>query len=232
MKISPPRIEFSLYGQPTTVSTRYNPNTGHGEWATMVCPEKNAVVFDSERLLNPPRVPFACLSISDFDLYCATAYYMATHLETLTGIDIDAIVSINRIKRTFRMKLIWKESGNSIQCPIYNRNGNVVSVELAMKVLNSTFCLLGERFISYDDSRMIDGRIKDMFFDALFIYRNSPIKYLEGNDCRCPLDVLLVLRKILTNFGHTFADSDTIWLRGRLRGWRSNLLFEHPELFF
>ena len=234
MKISPPRIEFSLYGKPTTVSTRYNADVGaaYCESATMICPEENEVVFDSDRLLNPPKVSFACLSISDFDLYCATACYIATHIGLLTSVNTNAAISINRIERTFRIKLIWKESNRGISCPIYNRNGNVVSIELAMKILNSTFCLIGERFISYNDSKMVEGRIKDMFFDALFVYRNFPIRYFEGNDCLCPLDVLLVLRNILINLGHTFTASDTDWFRRRFRGWRNNLLFEHPELFF
>jgi len=233
MTFSPPKIDFCAHDPFAVISTKNRKNGSSDPNKIEKCVQfsENMTMFDSEKLMIKP-ISFKNLSIDDFDLYCTTMHYVATHFGFLSECG-EVIVDANRLERSFRLTIVSKKTiFNQYLFSIYERNENSIPIEIAMNVLNITFCLIIKQSISYDDFRRIETIFKNMFSEALKDYKCFQWKMSSLDRDSCPPEVLFVLRAILSKFGTASSVSDTIWFRNCFRGYRIPLLRKHSELLF
>lgn len=181
------------------------------------------MVFDSNRLEHDPRPRFKDMTIGDFDLYTATAFFLLNN--SIRPGYIKAEVECNRIDRTFRIKAVGTRDGMS-----YSEkriNGNMVTVELMMNVLNDIFGLIGKNCIIEEDYNHIKYQIEDALSFAWRFHSHQALYNAKIGIEVAPLDVVLVLRKMLSK--ECNASLRSAWTQ-MARGKRMFATQMHPEL--
>ena len=176
-------------------------------------------VFDSDKVLTKPD--FSKLDISKFEEY-STMCFLLFH-----GNSDNIVFEINRIDRTFRMRLIGLRDGMSYA--EYKKNGNMSELEFLFNVLDNIFGLVNPIEMTQADFGHTSYRIEDMLSYAFRVHRAHAKKYsiFEPEIGRevAGEDVALILRKMLPRPAAVYDN----WIRS-FRGRRMFVTHEHPEL--
>jgi len=202
------------------------------------------VIFDTKRMSASDFFFLKSLSIGDFDLYCATAYQLARRFWGNYG---ETSIVYNRINRDFELSICLSKTAPVRQISFY-QNGNCCDLENEITGINAFFELLsnnklnklnGEEGLYY--AKTYWNRIYDSLNEIYRAGRHYYDLYWKIHsyvaEFACPIDVLLVVRKMLEYCEDArFSKSrmyDTFWMERNFRGLRRNYVtFIHPELLY
>lgn len=199
---------------PKIAATEIDPS---GRVVTHVIFDDGDTIFDTDLLQDSPKKNFKNMSIGDFDLYCRCAFWLALDSEFADDIEME----MNRIERTFRMKVSPSKS-NRFGIPVFEDTLNSIGFENLMNALNLFFGLVPEIHYSYA-LQVCDTLSEIVRRSCSFWSEWRGYPGFTSDLLYCPHDIALVFNKMCPDA----AASD--WLRKYWRGRKDFMTINHPE---